>query len=138
MLERAPFWTVIKIIDSFPNMLLWHCLYILVSMKGRKWQIIKRLKMCLNEEYHWPNYWTNIHHWPNYLDKSVSLLSFDCVFLSSHIRVLEWIYTLQYLKMQRDSNPRPLSGCGLEVPLQFHFLFLSNDILEQLRWSWYC
>ena len=53
--------------------------------------------------------------------------AFDCMFLSCHVRVWEWIHTLQvpecqgipcskqapYLKikwMQRDSNPQPLSS----------------------------
>ena len=53
--------------------------------------------------------------------------AFDCMFLSCHVRVLEWIHTLQlpecqgtpcskqasYVKikwLQRDSNPQPLSS----------------------------
>ena len=53
--------------------------------------------------------------------------AFDCMFLSCHVRVSEWIHTLQlpecqgtpcskqasYLKikwLQRDSNPQPLSS----------------------------
>ena len=77
MLERAPFWIVIKIIDSFPSMLQWHCLYILVSMKVRKWQIIKRLKICLNEEC--------LHHWTNYLEQISKFIFFWlCVLIISH------------------------------------------------------
>ena len=115
LLERAPFWIVIKIIDSFPSMLEWHCLYILGSMKVRIWQINKRLKICLNEEC--------LHHRTNYVEQISKFIFFWlCVLIMSHTRfrmnlhsVVAWMSQrtpcskkARYLKMQRDSNPQPV------------------------------
>ena len=65
-------------------------LLILLSMNGRKWQIIKRLNIYLNEEC--------LHRWTTCLEQISKFIFF-------------WLW--------------------VRVPLQFHFLFLSNDILEQ-------
>ena len=61
------------------------------------------------------------------IKKTKIFWSYDCMFLSCHVRVSEWIHTLylpecqgtpcskqaRYLKfkwLQRDSNPQPLSS----------------------------
>ena len=130
MLKKAPFWIVIKFIDSLPNMLQWHCLYILVLMKGRKWQIIKRLTICFNEKC--------LHHWTTCLKQISKFIFFWlCVFIMSHTRfrmnlhsVVAWMsqgppYSKEarYIKMQWNSNPQPLSGCGFESRCNFVFSF---------------
>ena len=67
-LHRTPL--VAASVDSPLNMLQWHCLYILVLMKGRKWQVIKRLKICLNEEC--------LRHWTTCLEQTSEFILTVC------------------------------------------------------------
>ena len=121
MLERAPFWIgILMFIDSPSNMLQWHCLHILVSMKGRKWQIIKILKTCLNEEC--------LHHWTTCLEQIIKFIFFWlCVLIRSPTRfrmnlhyAVAWMFQgtpyskqTQYIKMQRTRPHNHLVAMGL-------------------------
>ena len=73
------------------------------------------------------NHLAKLTKWLSWVVSTYLYGAFDCMFLSCHVRVSEWIYTLylpecqgtpcskqvRYLKfkwLQRDSNPQPLSS----------------------------
>ena len=73
-----------------------------------------------------PNHLAKLAKWLSWVMSTYQYGPFDCMFLSCHVRVREWIHTLQgpdcegtpcskeapYLNikwLQRDSNPQPLS-----------------------------
>ena len=114
----------------------WLPLYSCLNVKellARKRRHIWRLSDCNGIRTHnhlvrkrTSNHLAKLSKWLNWVVSTYMQYAFDCMFLSCHVRVWEWIHTLQlpecqgtpcskqapYLKikwLQRDSNPQSLS-----------------------------